>query len=241
MMRIAEKKNGQFIIIAVMIIAIMMVSLSVTMYNASTYYKSERWEEYITLIDHVKLNTIRLVELSLANYTNNPSDVSILTENLMKWQVDLRKAYPSYGVVLTYELSNGVYQVFATNVNYSQGLGTSWNQPTSVSAASAKFTLSFVSIGLEGYEFEVVPSVTLKILNVNSSGIFLTVRGEDNAPITGLKKENFNVAGVDISSVTSSYHPDEILIYTVLCTQSVSSPATVTVTGQRGIKVTATG
>lgn len=240
-MKIVENNKGQFIIIAVMIIAIMMISLSVTMYSASTYYKFERWEEYMTLIDHVKLNTIRAVELSLANYTNNPSDISILTENLMKWQVDLRKAYPGYGVVLTYELSNAVYQVSGTNINYSQGLGKSWNQPTSVSAASAKFTLSFESIGLEGYVFEAVPSLSLKILNVNSSGIFLTVRGEDNVPVTGLTKENFNVAGVDISSVASFYNPDEALIYRILCTVNVSSPITVTVTGQRGIKVTAMG
>lgn len=239
MMRLIENKNGQFIIIAVMIIAIMMVSLTVTMYNASTYYKSERWEEYITLIDHVKLNTIRLVELSLANYTNNLDSVSILKANLINWQGDLRKAYPGQGVVLAFELSNGLYEVYNISVFCDQGLASSWNQPASLSVADATFTLSFTSIGLEGYKFEATPFVYLKILNATSSEIFVAVKGEDAMPITELKKGNFNVAGVSIVKVTSHYDRNEVLVYKIVYEGVLHSPATVTVRDLRGIKATA--
>lgn len=238
-MRIVENNKGQFIIIAVMIIAIMMISLSVTMYSASTYYKTERWEDYITLIDHVKLNTIRVVELSLANYTNNPSDVSILKANLVKWQSDLRKAYPSYGVVLTYELANGPCEVYNVSVSYSQGLAANWSQSTSTSAANATFILSFESIGLEGYKFEATPCVSLKILNKTSTEIFVAVKGEDDMPITELKEENFNVNGVYIDDITSYYDRNEILVYKISYEGTLPSPTSVTVFDLRGIKATA--
>lgn len=239
-MRIVENKKGQFIIIAVMIIAIMMVSLSVTMYSASTYYKSERWEEYITLIDHVKLNTIRLVELSLANYTKNPSDPSILKANMMNWQNDLKKAYPGQGVVLTYELSDGFYQFYdyGISVSYYEGLALNWSQSTSISAANATFTLSFESIGLEGYKFVATPYVALKILNATSSEIFVAVNREEAAPITGLTKEHFSI-GVSIDKVTPQYDSSELLIYRIFCEEVIPSPATVTVVDLRGIKATA--
>jgi hypothetical protein len=238
-MKIVRNQQGQFIIIAVMLIAIMMVSLSVTLYNASTYYESEKWDEYITLMDHVKLNTVRVVESSLANYTGNPTDPSILDANLQRWQEDLRAAYPGQGVVLAYELSTGVYSVQGRSVNYTQGLALSWNEPTSLSAANATFTLSFASIGLEGYRFRATPSLSLKILNVTATDVFAVIKSEDVTPIRELGKAAFTVAGATVVGVTSYYDPTEALIYKIVCDHSVSLPAVVTVLGPRGITVTA--
>ncbi len=238
-MGIIKNKKGQFILIAVMIMAIMMVSLSVTMFNASTYYKSEKWDEYITLIDHVKLNTIRLVESSLANYTGNLGNTQVLEANLRKWQGDLRKAYPGQGVALTYELSNELYSVYGKDINYSQGLAISWNQPTSLSAANVTFTLSFTSIGLEGYKFKVTPVISLKILNATLDQIFVVVKTEDGTPIRDLGKEDFTVASANVIGVTSYYDLSEVLIYEILCDRAVSSPVVVTIGDLRGIQVTA--
>ncbi len=58
-------------IIAVLFIAMMIISIGVLMHRAGTYYKHEPWEEYLMLIGNIELNCRRLVELSLANYTNS--------------------------------------------------------------------------------------------------------------------------------------------------------------------------
>jgi len=219
-----------------MMIALMIVSIGAIMYRAGTYYRYEQWEEYITLTEHVKLNTIRLVEISLANYTapgNNST--SILKDNLNQWQNDLRKAYPGYGIILTYNLTDG------TNINYSQGLASHWNENASYSAANANFALNITSVGLEGYRFMATAFLNLTILNVDalSDVITVAVTGEDGMPITDLKKGNFQVDGLDIKNVTSSYHETYILVYTINCDGSIPAPVTVTVWDQRGIIVIA--
>ena len=92
-MRIVKNRKGQFIVIAVMMISLMIVSIGVVMHSAGTYYRQKQWEEYITLVEHVRLSSIRLVEISLADYTASGNN-STLKDNLNKWQNDLRKAYP---------------------------------------------------------------------------------------------------------------------------------------------------
>lgn len=219
-----------------MMIALMIISIGAIMYSAGTYYRYEQWEEYITLVEHVKLSTIRLVEISLANYTapgNNST--SILKDNLDQWQNDLRKAYPGYGVVLTYNSTDG------TNINYSQGLASHWYENVSYSAANATFNLNITSIGLTGYKFMATAFLRLEILNVTTSTneITVAVTGEDGKPITNLKKDNFHVDGPNIISATSSYHQNYVLVYTIKCNQTITAPVTVIVRDQRGIQVIA--
>lgn len=217
-----------------MMIALMIISIGAIMYSAGTYYRYEQWEEYITLVEHVKLNTIRLVQISLANYTASANN-STLKDNLDQWQNDLKKAYPGYGVILTYDLADG------TNISYSQGLASHWNETVSYSAANATFTLNIASVGLEGYEFMATAFLSLAILNVTTSTneITVAVTGEDGMPITDLKKDNFYVDGLNITSVTSSYDPSYTFRYTIECENLQSFSATVTVWDQRGIKVIA--
>ena len=239
-MRIVKNKKGQFIVIAVMMIALMIVSIGAIMYSAGTYYRQEQWEEYITLVEHVRLGTVRLVEISLANYTYSPVNNSTLKDNLDQWQNDLRKAYPGYGVALTYDLDSAAHQVYGTTISYSQGLAYHWNETDSYSAANATFAFDITSVGLEGYRFMATAFLRLKILMTTTNEINVTVTGEDGMPITDLKKENFQVdGGLDVTSVTSTYDPTYILVYIIKCDGNFPAPVTVTVWDQRGIKVIA--
>jgi len=230
--RIVKNKKGQFIIIAVMMIALMIVSIGAIMYGAGTYYRYEQWEEYVTFVEHAKLSTIRLVEISLANYTAFRSDFT-LKNNLNQWQKDLSKAYPGYGVILTYDLADG------TNINYSQGLASHWNEIVSYSAANATFALNITSVGLEGYRFMATAFLRLKILGNTTNEITVAVTREDEMLITNLEKDNFRVDGLNVTSVTSSYDEDYSLVYTITCDGNIPAPVTVTVQDQRGITVIA--
>jgi hypothetical protein len=242
-MKFATNTKGQFIIIAVLMIALMIISLGATLYSMGNYYKQEQWEEYVTLIEHVKQGTINLVDISLAAYTVSepPFDTDIMKANLDFWQNDLRKAYPGYGIALTYDLANGNDLTYDTSINYVQGLAYQWNEPTSFSAAKATITLNMTSIGLEGYRFVATSFLQLKILNVDpSSKIINATVIQDATPVTGLKKENFKVENLAITSVTSNFDPQYKLVYTILCDNLQLSSATLTVQDQRGIKVVAT-
>ncbi len=216
-----------------MMIALMIVSIGAIMYSAGTYYRYEQWEEYMTFVEHVKLSTTRLLELSLANYTAYGSNS--LKHNLNQWQNDLSRAYPGYGVILTYDLADG------TNINYYQGLATQWNETASYSAANATFAFNITSINLEGYRFMAIAFLSFKILNVDAANgvINATVTGEDGMPITDLKKDNFQVAGLNITSVTSSYDPTYSHVYLIKCEGTIPAPVTVTVQDKRGIIVIA--
>jgi len=215
-----------------MMIALMIVSIGAIMYRAGTYYRQEQWEEYITLVEHVRLGTIRLVEISLANYTASGNN-STLKDNLDQWQNDLRKAYPGCGVILTYNLADG------TNVNYFHGLASHWNEAVSYSAANATFALNITSVGLEGYKFRATAFLCLKVINTTANEINVAITGEDGMPITNLKKDNFQVDGPNIISVTSSYDRNYTLVYTIKCDGNIPAPVTVRVWDQRGIKVIA--
>jgi hypothetical protein len=231
-LRIVKNKKGQFIVIAVMMIALMIVSIGAIMYSAGTYYRQEQWEEYVTLVEHVRLSTIRLVEISLANYTASGNN-STLKDNLNQWQNDLKKAYPGYGIILTYDLADG------TNIDYSQGLASHWNETVSYSAANATFNLNVTSVGLEGYRFMATAFLGLKILTTTTNEIIVTVTGEDGMPTTDLKKDNFQVEGLNIASVASSYNQTYLLVYTIKCDGNIPAPVIVTVRDQRGIIVVA--
>ena len=76
-MKFIKNKKGQFIVIAVLMIATMMISLVATIFSMGTYYEQEQWEEYMTLIEHMKLNAANVVDISLAAYTEDLNNGSI--------------------------------------------------------------------------------------------------------------------------------------------------------------------
>jgi len=229
MMKPSRKKRGQFVIIAVMLTAIMMVSIGALMHGAITYYKHEPWEEYSTLIGDIEINSRRLVELSLADYSNSlVEDNSTLSVYLGNWQTDLIRIYPSSGIVLesnplSYELKNS----------------SRVNSTTSESMARAAFTLNVTSIGLEGYYFEVATSLTLTIdsitpINETTNEIIAVVRSE-TGPVPNLNEENFKIDGATKTTVYPDYATINAFAYRIIYDGPISP--TVEVQDQRGIRV----
>ena len=230
-----RQRKAQFVIIAALMIAIMMVSLGALLYSAVSYYKHEPWEEYLTLIGNIELSAHRLVELSLVNYTHT-LNTNILKTNLEKWQSNLTSMYLGYGIALDYQLAMG------TQYNYDSGLASDWYEAASFSAAKATFTLNITSIGLKGYKFMATPLLNLVIRKVDNATkkITVTITQEDGIPVTDLNKDNFQVDGLSIASVTSSYDPNYTLVYTIECATYLPPSVTVRVWDLRGIKVVAT-
>ena len=228
-MKCNRKKRGQFVIIAVMLAAIMMISIGALMHGAITYYKHEPWEEYSTLIGDIEINSRRLVELSLANYTNPPvNDNSILGYDLGIWQNDLKGFYPSSGIILesdpsSYEIKNSSFVI----ANVSESM------------AKAAFTLDIQSIGLEGYHFEVKTSLSLNItkitpINTTTYEILAVVRSE-TGPVPDLKADNFHIENATKVTVYPDYATINAFAYRIIY-DGPPKPY-VEVWDQRGIRV----
>jgi len=242
MRRLVRNQKGQFVIIAAMLVALMMISLSPLLHEAATYYTHEPWEEYLSLIGGLELNSQRLTELSLVNYSQTGNQ-SILGGYLNQWQVDLSQIYPGRGMLLAYNLKNGTVGLHGTNIDYTSGLCRYWNQKSSYSSAKVQYGLDMASVGLTGYRYEVTVHLNLTILQVDTSNkqINVTVGQEEGLPVDNLGKNNFNVTSgstsISITSVTQTYDPSNTLIYVIECGQSFSKPVDVIVVDQRGIVV----
>ena len=226
--RSLKQKDGQFIIIAVMFISIMIISLGTILYSTSTYYKYEPWEEYLTLIGNIKLSSQRLVELSLANFTNT-NTTSVLSENLRAWQKDLSTIYPAYGIDLRYVLEN-------------DGMSYNWSGQSGISNANVPFLLDINSLGLKGYDFKSNILLNLTVIEPpigNAINITITENGE---PVINLKKDNIAIDGYEIANVTTHYDEEYAMIYTIVLdtAENVSQPVTISVWDFKGIKVQAT-
>jgi hypothetical protein len=230
-----KQKKGQFIIIAVLFIATMIISIGALLSSTLTYYKYEPWEEYITIIDGIKLNSNHLVELSLSNYTlGDFTDADILKTNLDKWKTDLPQMYPGYGVNLNYEFINGngiFYDVYeASDVH---------NASASISA-NVKFSLDITSLGLTGYTFNTNPSLNLTILKPyppeNEFMNVLVIR-DDGSPLFDLKEENFQIINRTIISLTNYYDKQNTFVYSIMCNSPITTPVNIGVCDQRGIKL----
>jgi len=223
-----------------LMIAMMIISIGALMHRAVTYYKHEPWEEYLTLIGNIELNSRRLVELSLANYTNTPNQTNpnILKNNLEKWQTDLLRIYPGREIVLTHN---------------SLGLNYSWFLPKSFSTAKATFTLNIASIGLTGYNFTAVAFLNLTLLDAlwyedNNVGVRLTVKEEGPTLVTNLEEANFVLFQVNGTDRTFSFHryydtkTYNSTVYELRYNAGSSKPSAITVkitiVDLRGIKVT---
>lgn len=226
----ARQKRGQFVIIAVLLMAVMIVSISALMHRAITYYANEPWEEYMTLIGNIELSSRRIVELSLANYTNDLAvNQSILRTNLENWQKDMLEIYLGRGVTVNYSLANG------DSYGYSLGLASSWDNRASFSAANATFCVNITSIGLTGYKFTAAAFLNLTIINVTENVINAAVIGEDRIPVDNLKKDNFIVEGFEVAGASLVYDSSYEFVYQIQCSSPPSSPVTLTVWDQRGI------
>jgi len=249
-MRLVKEKKGQFIIIAALMMAIMIISISSITYSSVTYFKHERWEEYVVLVDSIKTGTSRVMEISLANYTRTLNSM-VLNNNLGNWSNDAKRAYPGFGVILTYTPRQGSEQVYGLRINYNKGLNYSWYQKTAFSAANTSLSLSLASVGLTGYNF--ISSAFLKETILDAKWkqtdkilyIYVSVEKEDLNPVTNLKRENFSlqIDGPSRDFAFSRYFSSTYnrFIYELRRDQVTSKPflVTVTATDPRGIQVSA--
>jgi hypothetical protein len=200
-LKLVRNKRGQFIVIAALLISVMIISASAVMFSAVTYFSHERWEEYITVIDGIRIGTASVLQLSLANYTQTLND-TVLKMNLDAWRQDVGRAYSGFGAILSSTPASGTYSAYGMSLNYVNGLAHTWSQQTSFSAANTTGNLNITSIGLEGYKFK--SSVFLKMQIVDAIyyageksgdpkyvGVQVIVHAEDLEVITNLQKSNF--------------------------------------------------
>ncbi len=245
MRSIVRNQRGQFVIIAALLVALMMLSLGPLLHEAATYYTREPWEEYLSLLGGLELNSQRLMEVSLINYTQT-ANPNILTDNLNHWQSDLALLYPGKGILLGYTLANGLVKVCGTNIQYNSGLNYSWYHKSSYSSAKAGFTLNMSSVGLQGYTFDSTVLLNQTIIEVKNQDktIVVTVGMQDDMIVDGLGVANFKVtnstATIPITAVRPSYNSTYTFVYTIFVGQTPNLPVNVTVTDQRGIKVIST-
>jgi len=184
----------------------MIVAIGTIMYSTVTYFRHERWQEYQMVIGNIESSSQQVVEISLANYTWTMNN-AVLRDNLVRWQSDLRKAYPGFGISLGYLLPNGSQQAYGLNITYIQGLASQWNNPTSYSAANVTLSLNLTSVGLTGYKF-IASAFLGVILNATYDGndlvIFIAVEKEDATPVTNLNKNSFSINNESLANIKST-------------------------------------
>ncbi len=242
MRRPLRRNRGQFVIIAALIMAILIISTGTLMYRATTFFRLEPWKEYTTLIGDVELNSHRLAELSLADYTQNQANPSIFSDNLLAWQKDLRTMYPSKELSLSADPAEGPQNLFGLNPVFHLGLCMSWNQSTSYSAAQAHFTLGINSVGLDGYQFSTAALLKLTIIRLTENDVNVTVIRENNELVTDLKMTNFKILNTTLNAVskfTDARTTTNNVVYQLHSNQTLPSPLYVSVQDSRGIMVTA--
>jgi len=246
----ARDKKGQFIVIAALLISIMIISVSTVIYGTVTYYRQERWEEYVTIVDSIKTASSNLLQVGLANYGQTLNS-TVLRDYFNQWIRDVRKAYPGFGVDLSCSLASGSRSAYSVTLSYNLGLARSWNQPVSFSASNATMNLNIASEGLMGYSFS--SHVFLK-MNLREAVwytkeskryvlIYVSVEKEGPEAVINLQKPNF--AEVKLSGVAqafsvkryySSTYTSFVYEIRVDSISALPSSANVTLVDTRGIK-----
>jgi hypothetical protein len=251
-MRLAKERKGQFIIIAAMLLSIMIVSVSTVIYGTVTYYRQERWEEYVTIVDSIKTASCNLLQIGLANYSQTLNS-EVLKNYFNRWIRDVRNAYPGYGVDVDYALASGIRSAYGIvpPMNYSLGLARKWNLQTSYVASNATVSIDVASVGLTGYNFSSHVFLKMSIRDAiwysKSSKryvlIYLSVDKEGPEPVVNLQASNFpyvKLNGVSqVFSVKHYYNPAySYFIYEIKVSSidSLPSSANVTLSDNRGIK-----
>jgi hypothetical protein len=250
-MRLARERKGQFIIIAAMLLSIMIVSVSTVIYGTVTYYRQERWEEYVTIVDSVKTASCNILQVGLANYAQT-SNSTVLRDYFSQWIRDVRNAYPGFGVDVGYALANGVRSAYGVSLKYSLGLNRTWNQPTSYVASNATVSINVASVGLTGYNFSshvfLKMSIRDAIWYTKSSKryvlIYASVDKEGPEPVVNLQASNFpsvKLGGANQSFTAKRYYSStySYFIYEIKINWDgplTPSSAEVTLLDNRGIK-----
>jgi hypothetical protein len=249
-MRLARNRKGQFIIIAAMLLSIMIVSIGTVIYGTVTYYRQERWEEYVTIVDSIRAASCNLLRVGLANYTET-LNLNVTRDYFNRWIRDVRTAYPAFGVDVGYTLADGVHSAYGESLNYTLGLARLWNQPTSYSASNATVSIDVASVGLTGYNFSSHVFLKMSIHGATWFSrstksyvlIYVSVDKEGPEPVVSLQASNFpsvKLSGVTQSFTVKRYYSDTYnrFIYEIKVNGVTSLPSSIEVTllDSRGIK-----
>jgi len=209
-MKVFRERKGQFIVIAALLLSIMIVSVSTVIYGTVTYFRQERWEEYVTIVDSLKTGSSNVLEISLAKYSQTQNS-TILRDNLNQWVRDVRKAYPGYGVDLSFTPLQGVRSAYGMSPAYNIGLNRTWDKKVSYSTANVSFNLNIASVGLTGYNFSAHVFLKMNITDAlyypdnDQVGIRVIIQAEGPTPVTSLQKSNFLLFQVDGANKTATF------------------------------------
>ena len=218
MLGLKRDRKGQFIIIATLLIAIMIISVASIMYGAITYFRHERWEEYLSVIDQIRTSSQGLMEINLANFTKirfekHAHDRSVFKNLLNRWKNDLKNGLSGLGLSVDFLSSSrllsppkvvgGNYIPERRVYNFVKCY---WYYPASVSSAYSDLTVNVSKFGLYGYRVPILiylnTEVDLSYLDEKPAQIdslTITVTREQQSPVMGLKADNFLVYRFDPS------------------------------------------
>ena len=203
--KFARGKRGQFVIIAALMVVIMIVSIAVVMYSTVSYYRYESWEEYMGSVDNVMAGTKEVLVFTLANYTKNMyekgvANKSVVGDMLIRWATDLYKAFPSYGLNVTF--SEAI--MWAYNRPIYNFIKCYWYRPEGLSGVCAEVKIDSLKFGFYGYNTSVLyclyAKVDISYIERNPDfvrNINVTVLKENRQPVVDLTAANFEVLMFD--------------------------------------------
>ena len=211
-------KQGQFIIIAALIITIMIVAIGVTMYGTVTYFRHERWDDYLSVIDNVEMSSRRLMEMSLANSTETcfeegVPDRSIINDIFNQWKIDLSVGLAGSGVAVDFLNTSQllspprvVGETYIPERRVYNFMKCYWYYPVSISSIYADFSINLSRAGLHGYRNPMLIYLSIELdISYLAEGppqiseLLVKVTRENGFPIMDLAKENFIVYRFDPS------------------------------------------
>ena len=213
-----RRKKGQFIIIAALIIAIMIVTIGAVMYSTLTYFKYERWDDYLSLIDNIEMSSKRLLQIGLANFTETcfeerVPDRSIINDIFNRWKNDLSVGLAGSGIAIDFlnasQLLSSPKVVGATYIperRVYNFIKCYWYYPVGISSIYADFSINLSKAGLHGYRNPMLIYLSIELdISYLAEGppqiseLLVKVTRENGFPIIDLAEENFIVYRFDPS------------------------------------------
>ena len=215
MKKLLSNRRGQFIVIAILFISIMIISVAVFIYSTVTQYRYQRWEEYLTVVDNIRVNSEKVLRIGLANFTQqflagrikdkNEYETYILNGLFNSWERDLQEIYAGMGIDL--EFSGVGNRLIASKWevgNEANIIKCFWYDSDSISSICANVSINLSSYGLYGYH-----SITEEYLRLqvdtsyisaepaSITSLNLTVTKEGGQPVYGLSSSNFMIKRFD--------------------------------------------
>jgi len=261
--RLFTNKRGQFIVIAILFISIMIISVAVFVYSTVTYYRYQRWEEYLTIVDNIRRNSQKVLRIGLANFTQNflegrvrdkgEYEAYTLRGLFNSWERDLQKIYTGIGVDLEFNaVGNRLIASKWTVSDSSHIIKCFWYGSDSISSACANLSIALFSYDFYGYHTTLEEYLRLQVdtsyIDMNQSEIRslnVIVTKENENPCFGLTNSNFEVVWFNnetdnwdeasIANVTYKESGRYILNFTNPIPKPYYKWLFISVTDQRGI------